>query len=148
MAKSTAATVSEYLARLPPDRHALVGAIRKTVRQRLPKGYEEMLLWGVIAYAIPLSRLPDTYNGQPLCYAAIASNKSYVSLHLMSVYMNPPKLRALQEAFKKAGKKLDMGKGCLHFKRLDDVPLDVIGDAIASTPVDEYIAIFKASRRR
>src|SRR5713101_286738 len=129
--KSSAATVEEYLRSLPDDRRAVLSKLRALIKRRIPKGYEESLLWGAIAYSIPLKRLPDTYNGQPLGYVALAARKNYFTLHLMSVYMNPSGQKALAEGFRKAGKKLDMGKACVRFKSLDDLPLDVIGDLVA-----------------
>jgi hypothetical protein len=139
-------TPAEYVAHLPPERRAFVSAIRRTIRKSLPKGYAETVSWGMIAYGIPLSRYPHTYNGQPLCYAAVASQKNYVSVYLMAAYLNPARARALEDGFKAAGKKLDMGKSCLRFKTIDDVPLDVIADCIASAPVDIYVAEYEASR--
>lgn len=147
MAKSTAGTVAEYLAALPADRRALVSALRAAIRSHLPKGYEETMLWGAISYVIPLSRLADTYNGMPLCYAAVASKKSFVTLHLPGIYMNPANERGLREAFARAGKKFKAGKGCVHFKTVDDAPLDAIGDFIAKLPVDRYIAMYEAVRQ-
>jgi hypothetical protein len=83
----------------------------------------------------------------PLCYAAIASTKSFVTLHLPVIYMDPASDRGLREAFARAGKKFDAGKGCVHFKTLDHVPLDVIGEFIAKMPVDACIAMYDAARR-
>jgi hypothetical protein len=145
--KGKAKTVSEYLGALPPERRAVVSKVRSLVKKHLPKGYKEGMGWGVITYSVPLKILPDTYNGQPLCYAAIASLKNDYSLYLMNVYGDPKKMTLLTDAFKKRGKKLDMGKSCLHFKSLDDLPLDVVGDVIASTPMEQYIDIYRASRK-
>jgi hypothetical protein len=118
------------------------------VKKHLPKGYQEQIGWGVISYAVPLKTLPDTYNGEPLCYAAIAAQKNYYSLYLMNVYGNAAKTKLLADAFKARGQKLDMGKACLRFKTLDEVPLDVVGEIIASTPMDAYIEIYKAARKK
>ncbi len=148
MPATSATTATEYLAQLPPDRKAFVSAIRRTIRQHLPTGYKEVVNWGMLAYTIPLSRYPNASNGQPLCYAALASQKNYVSVHLVGAYMSPALTKAIQAGFKAAGKKLDMGKGCLRFKRLEDVPLEVIGKAIASMPVETYISTYEAATRR
>lgn len=148
MPRSTAKTPDEYLAQLPEDRRAVVGAVRKHVLRHLPKGYQETMSAGMIAYVIPLERFPKTYNGHPLWYAALASEKSYCSLHLMRVYGDPQQVAKVKQAFARAGKKLDMGKACLRFKRVEDLELDVIGEVIASTPPDAFLAMYEESRRR
>jgi hypothetical protein len=148
MVQSKAATVKEYLDELPADRRAVVSAVRKVIRRHLPAGYREAMNWGVITYEIPRERFPDTYNGQPLCYVALAAQKNYYVVHLMCVYGNAAKTAWLKEEFKKAGKKLDMGKACIRFRRLEDLPLDVIGQAVAGTTPEQYIAIYEASRKR
>ena len=150
MTTSKATTVSEYLAGLPADRRKIVTAVRKLIKANLPAGYKESIGWGALCYSVPLSVLSDTYNGQPLCYVALAAQKNYYSLHLVSVYGDEEKAKALKAAFAKAGKRLDMGKGCLRFRTLDDLPLEVIGDLIAATPMASYVARYRAiaSRRK
>jgi hypothetical protein len=148
MQNKTAKSPDEYLAELPPDRRASIAAVRAVVRKNLPKGYSEFVSWGMLNYGIPLSRFPNTYNGQPLCYAALAAQKNYCSLYLMSVYGDKKHEAKLRDGFKAAGKKLDMGKSCVRFKSSDDLPLDVVGDLIASVPVEKWIAIYEASRKR
>jgi hypothetical protein len=148
MVRSRAATVEEYLEELPADRRAVVAAVRDVVVRNLPAGYREGMNWGMIAYEVPLERYPNTYNGQPLLYAALAAQKNYFALYLMAAYESTKQGIRLREEFKKAGKKLDMGKSCLRFKKLDDLPLDVIGRAIAATPPEALIAACEAARRR
>jgi hypothetical protein len=148
MASSTAATVSAYLKSLPADRRKIVSAVRDVVLENLPKGYQESINWGHISYEVPLERFPESYNGQPLCYAGLAAQKNHYALYLMGAYANPKVGKTLASEFKKRGKKLDIGKSCLRFKALDDLPLDVIANVIASTPVDEMIAYYEKSRRR
>ena len=146
MASSSAKTVTEYLASLPADRAKVVGAVRDEVRRNLPNGYEESMLWGMISYTVPLSRYSDTYNDQPLGYAAIAAQKSYYAVYLMGVYGDTERATKFSDAFTRAGKKLDMGKSCVRFKGLDDIPLSAIGDAIAGMSVDDYIDYYEKSR--
>ena len=148
MASSKAGTVDEYLAELPEDRRAVVSAVRDVVLRNLPAGYREAMGYGMITWGIPLEEYPDTYNGQPLGYAALAAQKNYYALYLMTPYQDPAQEQWLREAFAAAGKKLDMGKSCVRFKKLDDLPLDVIGDVIASTPPEKHIAQYEASRGR
>jgi uncharacterized protein YdhG (YjbR/CyaY superfamily) len=143
-----AKTVSEYLEGLPPERREVVSKVRSVIKKHLPKGYEEFLNWGIITYGIPLKRYPDTYNGQLLCYAGIAAQKNHYSLYLMAAYGDPKQAQYLKDEFKKRGKKLDMGKSCVRFKQLDDLPLDVVGHVIASTPMEKYIQVYEASRKK
>jgi hypothetical protein len=148
MFQNKAKTVSEYVAALPTERQAMVRQLRSFVKKHLPKGYKEQIGFGAITYSVPLAKLPDTYNGQPLCYAAIAAQKNYYTLYLMSVYGNPRHKARMADEFKKRGKKFDMGKSCLHFKSLDDLPLDVVGEVIASTPMEDYIAFYREARTK
>jgi hypothetical protein len=147
MARSNAKTVAEYLRELPADRRAEISKVRDVVRRNLPDGYREEMLFGMISYGVPLSRMSDTYNGQPLCYAALAAQKNDNTLYLMSVYAHDDNRRAFEEGFKKAGKKLDMGKSCVHFKSADDLPLDLIGSTIAAIPMEKWVEIYEKSRK-
>jgi hypothetical protein len=148
MVNKQAASVAEYLASLPPERRKAIAAVRKVIRANLPPGYEEGPQYGMIGYYVPLSRFPDTYNGQPLCLAGLASQASYMSLYLMCVYGDGKLRAAFERGFRAAGKKLNMGKSCVRFRSVDDLPLDVIGKAIAAVGVDRYIASYKAARKR
>ena len=141
-------SVDDYLASLPPERRKVLSAVRDVVRRNLPKGFEESMTSAGISYEIPLSRYPKTYNKKPLSYAALAAQKNYFALYLMSVYGDAKREQWFRSEFEKAGKKLDMGKSCVRFKSLDDLPLEVIGKTIASTTPDEYIAKYEASRQR
>jgi hypothetical protein len=148
MASSKATTVEEYLQELAADRRSDIEAVLTVIRKNLPKGYREAMAFGMIGYCIPLEKYPDTYNKQPLGYAALAAQKNYNALYLNSVYADPVQEKALRDGFDAAGKKLDMGKSCIRFKRADDLPLDVIGDVIASTSPDQFIAIYEKARAR
>ncbi|HEX5818053.1 MAG TPA: DUF1801 domain-containing protein [Gemmatimonadales bacterium] len=144
MVSIPATTADEYLAQLPEDRRAVVAAVRKMVKRRLPKGYQEQAAWGMITYTVPLARSGPTYNGQPLCYAGIAAQKNHFALYLTGAYMDPALTKRVQEAFTAAGKKLDMGKSCVRFKSLDALPLDALGDVIAAVPVDVFVERYRA----
>jgi hypothetical protein len=148
MARSKAATVEEYLQDLPEERRAVVAAVRDVILRNLPEGYRESMSSGMIAYEVPLERCPKTYNGQPLWYAALAAQKNYFAIHLMSIYGSAEREKRFREAFRKAGKKLDMGKACVRFRKLEDLPLDVIGRVIAEIPLERWVAAYEASRRR
>ena len=142
----SAATVSDFLSQLTPEERADIQRVRDVVRKNLPRGYEEGLNYGMLCYTIPLSRYSPTYNGQALCYAALAAHKSFNTLYLMNVYGHPGTEKWFRERYKASGKKLDMGKSCIHFKRADDLPLDLIGEAIARTSVEDYIAYYEKAR--
>ena len=146
MVWSSAQTVEEYLAELAPDRREAINTVRKVILDNLPTGYEEMMQFGMISYVIPLDRYPVTYNKQALQYAALASQKHYMSVYLMSVYSDSDSEQWFAEQYRASGKKLDMGKSCVRFKKLDDLPLDLIGRAIARTPVEAYIEVYEAAR--
>ena len=144
MVHSNARTADEYVEELPEARRTVVEAVRKLVRKHLPKGYVESLRWGMLSYEIPLERYPDTYNGQPLSYVGLASQKNYFALYLTAASADPGQREALKEAFAKVGKKMDMGKSCLRFQGLDDLPLEAIGKLIASTPPEKLISLHEA----
>jgi hypothetical protein len=146
MFDNNAKTVPEYLAGLTAEQRKVVAATRALVRKHLPKGYKEAMGFGAICWMVPLSKFAATYNKQPLCYASLAAQKNYVSLYLMMAYGDPKKYAWLKDQFKKAGKKMDMGKSCLHFKSLDDIPVDAVAKLIASHTADEWVAIYQKSR--
>lgn len=148
MARSKAASVDAYLAELPPERRAVVREVREMVLRHLPAGYRETVNWGMISYEIPLERFPKTYNGEPLSYVGLAAQKSHYALYLMGAYAFPEQQEALREAFARAGKKMNMGKSCLRFKRTEDLPLADLGKIIGSLKPEDYIARYEAAKSR
>ena len=148
MVQSTATTVEAYLDELDEDRRPTIEAVLRVVRDNLPDGYEEDMRWGMVAWEVPLERYPETYNGQPLLYAALAAQKRHCSLYLMGVYTDVDDASAFHARYEATGKKLDMGKSCVRFKRVDDLPLELIGETIADVSVDEYIARYESARSR
>lgn len=146
--QSKAETIEEYLSELDDTRREAISAIRNVVIENLPDGYEEMMLFGMITYAVPLSIFPDTYNKQPLMYAALASQKRHMALYLTNVYGDGSLEKWFRERYKATGKRLDMGKSCVRFRKLDDLPLDLVGETIAMTPIDEFVEIYKRSREQ
>jgi len=143
--QSTATTVKDYLASLPPDRLRAVTTLRALIRKNLPPGYREEVQYG-IGWVVPLSRYPDTYNGQPLALAGIASQKHYISLYLMTVYGYPEIERWFKAEYAKSGRKLTMGKCCLRFRSLDEIPLELIAKTIARVSMEQYIATCDSMR--
>ncbi len=140
------ATAEEYIAGLHEQRAEQISRLREMILQKLPPGYTEEMGFGMITYVIPLETYPNTYNGHPLMYAALASQKQHMAIYLMNVYGDDETLQWFTDGFAASGKKLDMGKSCVRFKKLDDLPLELIGETIARTPVSEYIACYEASR--
>lgn len=140
-----AKTVKEYMASLPEDRRGDIETVRKIILDNLPEGFEEFMTYGMIGYGIPLSRYPNTYNGQPIGPAALAMQKNKNSIYLMGVYGNKEIEQWFKDAYKKSGKKLDMGKSCVRFKKASDLPLDVIGKVIARVSVDDFIRNYEQS---
>ena len=146
--QSKADTVSEYLAELPADRRAAIETVRDTILAHLPPGYAESMRWGMITYEVPLEAYPDTYNGQPLMYAALASQKNHMAVYLSGIYSDDEARERFEEAYRATGKRYDVGKSCVRFKKLDDLPLEVIGDAIAKRPVDDFVEAYTAGRKK
>lgn len=143
-------TVAAYLDSLAPEKRSVIEEARAFVHEHIPDGYTEFMNWGVINWGIPLEEFPDTYNGQPLTYVGLGAQKRYNSLYLMGAYdssngeyTSPFSQTLLVDAFRKAGKRLDMGKCCLHFKKLDDLELTSVATVIAMSTPKEYIAYYK-----
>lgn len=146
----TPTTVAAYLASLSPDTRAVIEEARAFVRKHIPEGYAEFMNWGVINWGIPLEVFPDTHNGQPLTYVGLGAKKRYNSLYLMGTfdssngrYTTPFPEKLLADAFRKAGKRLDMGNCCLHFRQLDDLELTSIAQVIGMSTPTQYLAYYK-----
>ena len=155
--KSSATTVEQYLASLPEDRRSAIAAVRDVILKNLDKDYEEGMQYGMIGYYVPHRIFPAGYHcnpKEPLTFAGLASQKNHMALYLMSLYGGcgpsneaSPDSHAnwFQQAWRKTGKKLDMGKSCIRFKSLDDLPLQVIGEAIKRIPAKKWITIYSAA---
>ena len=143
--QSEAATVEDLLAALPADRRQVVDSVRELVNAHLPEGYEEGVQYGMI---YPPGYHPDPR--QPLPYMALAAQKQHFSLYMMGLYVassadgDTADVAWFRDAWKATGKKLDMGKSCLRFKRLDDLALDVVAAAVARVPVATYVERYEA----
>lgn len=148
MVSSKETTPAAYLASLPPERRAVIAAVRDVVRQHLPTGYVEAMSWGMLSYEVPLSRCPVTYNKQPLSYVGLAAQKNNYALYLMSAYDGSPLRDRIAAHYAAAGRRLDMGKCCLRFKSLDELPLDLIGEIVGATTVDALIAYYESAPRK
>lgn len=148
MAKSEAKTPDAYLAELPEERSAVVAAVRQLVAENLPPGYEEAMEWGMISWQVPLARYADTYNGKPLGYVALAARQNHYALYLHGLYMQEGERAAFLRRWKESGRRVDMGKSCVRFRKLDDLPLDEVVRAVASLPVDDFLRLYESVQRR
>ena len=148
MVSSKAATVADYLDELPPERREVLARVRDALNGAMPAGYREGMGFGMLGWVVPLEVYPDTYNKQPLAYAGLAAQKNSYSLYLTCAYSDPARVRRLHDAAAAMGKKLDMGKSCIRFKRIEDLPLDAICDEIASTPPADFIRLYEEARTR
>jgi len=146
--QSKATTVEQYLAELPVERRAAIESVRTVVLNDLPKGYEEGMQYGMIGYYVPHSLYPAGYHcdpRQPLPFAGLASQKNHMVLYLMCCYGDPDEAKWFEQAWTKTGKKLDMGKSCVRFKKIEDVALEVVGQAVKRMPVRKYIAQYESA---
>ncbi|MHC4339642.1 MAG: DUF1801 domain-containing protein [Planctomycetota bacterium] len=142
------ATVKEYIDSLPPDRRAAIKKVRAAVNRGLPKGYKEIAASGAIGWVVPHSLYPAGYHcdpRQPVPFAGLASQKNYMAIHLMCVYSDEKHKTWFVKAWKKSGKKLDMGASCVRFKSAEDVPLDVVEEAVRRVPLDRFLAHYEES---
>jgi len=142
--RSEAGTVDAYLAELPEERRATLQAVRDVILEILPGGYEESMNWGMITYEVPLTIYPDTYNGKPLAYAALASQKNYMALYLSGIYMDEEAREKFERDYRATGKRFDVGKSCVRFRKLEDLPLPVIADAIRYLSAEDFVERVKA----
>jgi hypothetical protein len=149
--QSKAATVAEYLAELPSDRRTALLEVRDVLLANLDRGCEEGMSYGMICYCVPHRVYPAGYHCDPkqaLPYAALASQKNYMSLYVMTVYSEDgtDDAKWFRAAWAKTGKKLDMGKCCIRFRRVEDLALDVIAEALRRMPMQRHIELYEASR--
>lgn len=144
--RSNASTVAQYLSELPADRREMIEEVRQTILDNLPTGYEEVMNWGMITYQVPLKTYPDTYNGKPLMYAALASQKRHMAVYLTGIYADDETRQKFEEAYRATGKRYDAGKSCVRFRKMEDLPLELIGQSIASLSVEEFIAMVEKAR--
>lgn len=147
--QSKAKTVDQYLASLPADRRDALERIRAVFRKNVDKRLMEHMAYGMPGYSVPLEIYPPGYHcspNTPLPFAGFASQKNHMSLYLFCMYMDGDDMKEFQAAWKKAGKPLDMGKSCVRFKRIDDVPLDVLGKTIKKITLERFLGVYEQSR--
>jgi hypothetical protein len=146
MVSSHATSIKDYLAELPEERRKAIASVRSVIRKNIPKGYVEAMQYGMISYIVPLKRFPDTYNKQPLAYISLASQKHHMAIYLMGIYGDEKLRRWFESEYKKTGKRMDIGKCCVRFRKIDDLPLEIIGKAVAATKMEDFIALYEKAR--
>ncbi|MCA8973181.1 MAG: DUF1801 domain-containing protein [Planctomycetes bacterium] len=148
--QSKANTVEDYLAELPEERREAIEQLRKLFKKNIDKKLIEHMSYGMISYSVPHSVYPPGYHcdpKSPLPFASMASQKNNLALYFFGLYMDPDEMARFQQGWKKSGKRLDMGKSCVRFKRLEDVPLEVVANALRNMTVDRFVGTYEASRQ-
>ena len=146
--QSKATTVEQYLKELSADRREAIGAVRETILKHLPRGYEEGMQYGMIGYFVPHSLYPPGYHtdpSEPLPYVNLASQKHHMAIYMFGLYSDPKVLEWFREAWLATGQKLDMGKSCVRFKKLDGLPLKIIGQAVKKFSVKKMIQVYESA---
>ena len=147
MVSSKAKTPKEYIDQLPEDRRQTMRKLRALVRKHLPKGYVEVMRWGMLCYEVPLRTYPDTYNKEPLMYAALASQKNHYGVYLCGLYSFDKIQSRFVKACKKRGVKLNMGKSCIRLKSWDECQEDLIAEVVSAASVEDFVAHAKSLRK-
>lgn len=140
--QSKAATVEEYLAELPDDRREAISAVRDLVNRSIQPGFAEVMQYGMIGWVVPHAAYPAGYHcdpKQPVNFISLANQKGHMSLYLMCLYLAGPRREKFEADYAQTGKKIDMGKSCLRFKKLDDLALDVVSKHIGDISLQGYI---------
>lgn len=148
--QSSAQTVTDYLAELSEDRRKSIQTVRKVIKKHLPKGYKEVMQYGHIGYVVPLKKYPKGYLNKadtPLPYISLANQKNYMAIYFMGVYGDTKLHNWFVSAYKKTGKRLDMGKSCVRFKTVEDLPLELIGKAVAAISMEKMIDLYEEGRK-
>lgn len=148
--QSRATTVQQYLAELPADRRAALECVRAVILKNLDSAYEEGMQYGMIGYYVPHRVYPPGYHcdpRQPLPFACLALQKNYMSVYLGCIYGPSEDEARFRAAWAKTGRKLDMGKTCIRFRKVEDLALDVIGEAIRRVPARKFIEYYESVRQ-
>ena len=148
-------TPDEYLDNLPEDRREAMREVRAAMNQGMPKGYQEHIQYGMIGWSVPHRLYPDGYHcdpKQPVPFASIASQKNHMAIYLTYIYNDDDERAWFEREWAKTGRKLDMGKSCIRFRKIEDVPLELITEAVSRVPVDKFLARYEtlipASKRK
>jgi len=149
---SAAKTVDDYLKSLPDDNRKALIELRKIILKNLPKGFSEVMSYGMVGYVVPHSIFPDGYHCDPklpLPFMSIAAQKKFISFYHMGIYADPKLLNWFTKEYPKYSKsKLDMGKSCIRFKKLEDIPLSLMGELVSKMSPDQWIKLYQTSFRK
>ncbi len=145
--QSDARTPDQYIAELPNDRRKVIERLRKVSRDNLPEGFKEVMGYGMMGYVVPHELYPNGYHcdpKQPLPFYGFASQKNSVNIYHMAVYADKKLNDWFVSEFPKHSKaRLDMGKSCVRFKKLDDIPYDLIGKLLSKVTVEDWISMYE-----
>jgi uncharacterized protein YdhG (YjbR/CyaY superfamily) len=146
--QSTAKTVNDYLNELPEERKTAFLKLRNCILDNIPKGFEEQLSYGMVGYVVPHSIYPNGYHCNPklpLPFMAIASQKNFIALYHMGIYVNPKLLQWFTTEYPKhSNQKLDMGKSCIRFKKMDQIPFDLLEELSAKMSVQDWVECYES----
>jgi uncharacterized protein YdhG (YjbR/CyaY superfamily) len=150
--QSKAETVEEYLKELPDDRKEVMIKLRETILKNIPKGFTEEMSYGMIGYVVPHNLYPDGYHCNPklpLPFLNIASQKNFIALYHMGIYAKPELLKWFTDEFPKhSNQKLDMGKCCIRFKKMEQIPFDLIEELVQKMSVEEWISCYESQFKK
>jgi len=149
--KIIASSPKEYLDQLEPPKKKALAAVRRVIKKNLPEGYKEVMQYGMISYVVPLKLYPDGYLNDkktPLPYVSLGAQKNHMAIYMSCIYADEKLCSWFQREYAKTGKKLDMGKSCIRFKKIEDIPLDVLGKAVAKISVKKFITIYEKGRSK
>lgn len=143
-----AASPDDYVAGLPEDRRADVEAVLAAVRDNIRPGFSETMAFGMVGWVVPLQTYPDTYNGSPLSYCGLAMQKRHNALYLMCLYADPEVEADFRRRWEAGGRRLDMGRSCLRYRRAADLDMDLVAEAVARFDADEFLGVYERARAR
>jgi len=145
-------TINNYFEKLPQERREVMSKLRSIIQENLPKGFEEAMSYGMPGFVVPLSLYPDGYHckkEEPLPFISMASQKNFIGLYHMGIYASPKLYSWFTQEYPKHCKyKLDMGKSCIRFKRMDDIPYDLIKELVAKMTTEEWIGIYEDNYKK
>jgi hypothetical protein len=146
MVSSAASTVDEYLAELQEPRRREISELLALIRKNLPRGFDEVMAWGMITFQVPLEISGPTYNDQPLAAVALASQKNHISFYLSSIYASKELTTEFHQRWERSGKKLDMGKSCVRFQSLDKADMGTLGWAVSLLNPQQFTKMYLDAR--
>ncbi|MGI8600401.1 MAG: DUF1801 domain-containing protein [Chitinophagaceae bacterium] len=149
---SEATTPDEYIQELPAERKEVISQLRKIILKNLPKGFQEVMQYGMLSYVVPHQKYPDGYHcnpEHPLPFVSLSSQKNFIALYHMGIYAMPAILKWFEEEYSKQSlSKLDMGKSCIRFKKTEHIPFKLIGELMKKISVDDWINTYEKNIKK